>query len=185
MPARDLTPICAALSFTVLSALAPQTVAAQLIVLKPETKVRITAPSRHLDGNLARVVSQLGDSVTVRLAGDYSTMTLRGDEITMMEVANGRRSYPLKGTAIGLGVGALLGILGYEKPRCESGSYCYDPGPWAGGVLGAVVGLEVGFVVGSIVTGDRWESAPLRVYVSRPGVGQRAAAFRAGVSLGF
>ena len=185
MPARDLTPICASLSFTVLLALAPQTVAAQLIVLKPETKVRITAPSRHLDGNLARVVSQLGDSVTVRLAGDYSTMTLRGDEITMMEVANGRRRYPLKGSAIGFGVGALLGLMSYWDCRADHGCTGFENLGAMSAFSGGMTGAELGFIVGSLITGDRWESVPLRFHVTRAATGQRAAEFRASVRLGF
>lgn len=180
MPARHLPPIRATLSFIVL-ALAPQTVAAQLVVLKPETKVRITAPARQLDGNLARVVAQLGDSVTVRLAGSQSTITLRGDEITMMKVASGLRAYPGKGSAIGLGVGALVGYL--KSQQCES--CLVADHAWPSVVAGAVLGLPLGFIVGSIVTGDRWESAPLRVHVNPLAKGQRDAVFRASVNLGF
>jgi len=185
MPARHLTPICAALSFTVLSALAPQTVAAQLIVLKPETKVRITSPARQLDRTEARVVDQLGDSMTVYFTQRRTMITLRADEITMMEVVNGRRRYPLKGSVIGFGAGALIGLMSYWDCREAHGCTGFENLGAMSAFTGGVIGAELGFIVGSLITGDRWESVPLRVNVTRTSTSQRAAEFRASVRLGF
>jgi len=121
MPARHLTPICAALSFTVLSALAPQTVAAQ----------------------------------------------------------------PLKDSVIGFGAGALIGLMSYWDCREAHGCTGFENLGAMSAFSGGVIGAELGFIVGSLITGDRWESVPLRVNVTRTSTSQRAAEFRASVRLGF
>ena len=146
--------------------------------LAPNTRVRISAPSRQLNGVIGAVIVNRGDSLWLRGERVGDTLVLAVRDLTRLEVSRRQDTHGLAGAGIGLLGGAAVGaILGYaagdDKPSssqsssCRNEDFCFS-GPnfylTAGnkaaiGAVGlGVVGAAIGGVVGYTHRTDRWES---------------------------
>jgi hypothetical protein len=135
-----------------------------LLIILPVPSAQAQAHPDIGIGDRARITSPeapRGRTVGVLERSTRDTVVLSGrpisrTSITLIEVFAGRKSHWLAGSAVGLVVGAGIGVV-----SCTG--YCdTDIGPVplgiAGGVLGALVG---GLVGGLFIHSDRWETTSL------------------------
>jgi hypothetical protein len=168
-------------------------------------RLHTTAPgARRREGT---VLSTARDSL--RLAargtpGTRDTLTIAVQDVTRLEVVQGRRGFAGRGALIGAGVGALtltvVAIAAVGEQSCSTATLrdgtqittsckTYQASDIAAApLIGGALGLPIGALVGAFVRGDRWTPVVLptaggRARPGAPGLGH--GALRVGVSLAF
>ena len=165
----------------ILSLAAAVALANDAVQLASGARVRVTV--RTGDSQQVGTVLALDDkNLTLQVPGQADTTVLRRNDITNVAVSAGRRSRgknALIGTAMGAGVGALLGFANGSDPR--SAFIRLTAGEKA--LILAVVLAPVGALIGAVVRpAERWrELPPDRIRLSLVPVSGRGAA----VSLAF
>jgi hypothetical protein len=108
------------------------------------------------------LVTVTANSLAVAEGTDETVFAL--DSVSSLEVSSGKRRRVgrsmLIGSAIGGGVGALIGAIYFANDCSESG-VCSLAGAAVGAIVGVPLGLLVGGVAGAFVKTDRWEEVPL------------------------
>ncbi|HEX2450047.1 MAG TPA: hypothetical protein VHJ69_02840 [Gemmatimonadales bacterium] len=113
--------------------------------------VRVTTPSRRLEGTLAKPPSD--SLVLTDRDGRRESVALAS--VRQVEVAAGRSSHVLLGAGLGAAVGAAGGLL-YANAIEDVLETEEDPS-LAGAALGALIGTPVGAVIGLLINTRRWE----------------------------
>ncbi len=161
------------------STLAAQAASTTLV---PGRRVRVEiAGSAKFVGNVARIGQD-----TIGLVGDAGdTVWVARKSISRLDVYMGEGHNvgraAARGTAIGAGVGLVLGIIAVAGQ--SEGDFLYTPPGQliASGLLGgAVWGLGIGTVVGLIAKSPKWSQVPVATLKVTP-----AGPDGAGVALGF
>jgi hypothetical protein len=150
--------------------------AAQEFPLAAGQRVRVTAPSRGLDKQVAQVRETVGDTLVIELAessrwvvGREQIMRLPPGVVTRLDISGGRKSSLGKGALYGLVGGAAVGgVLGYVSCNAStSPASCFESQEGAGiavvyGIAGgAAVGALLGMGIGALIESERWEEVPL------------------------
>jgi len=85
--------------------------------------------------------------------GKSDTVTVPRTSITAIDVSTGTKSHAGKGALIGLGVGALTGVIvGIAASSSDNGDFIdFSAGEWAvgAGLTGAVIGTGLGALIGA------------------------------------
>jgi hypothetical protein len=142
--------------------------AAQRPAVEPGQRVRITAPLVGLQEVTATVFSVGGGALVV--TGD-STVRVRLEDVTRLEVSRGRKSNCASGLGWGFLAGATTGVVIGLASGSERQGSLFGGGCWmlcsagakamvAGAALGTA-GAVVGLVVGAIVRSEKWKRVPL------------------------
>ncbi len=153
-----------ALAFALIAGpLVAQQPVANTMSVEPGTRIRAwgSASTLPVTGTL---VSTSGSSL--RIAHDRDTADVQN--VTRIQVVNGRRGHALAGALVGaVAVGGTLAIAGAAS--CPSNNCIPGAGVAAGilGVGGAAVGALVGGIVGAVIHTDRWQDVPLTRAASR------------------
>ena len=150
---------------------APSLSAAQspLIPTWPVTagsRVRISSPVLGDKLQVGSVLSATSDTLVFLAAKQSTSTVLSTPNIVGMDVARGTHTSKMKGTLMGLvlgaGAGALIGAVTYRPTKCDaaSGQWCLDlfgqGGATAvGAILGGAVGTFTGLAIGSRPT-ENW-----------------------------
>jgi hypothetical protein len=161
-------------------------IAQQFLWLKPDAKVRVTAPAVGMSEQVGRVQEMRGDTLVLEvdaMRGGH----LRADllqvsmpTITKLDVRTGSRGHLLEGAGIGFLLGAVIGLASGDDPSNQW--FGYSAGEKAG-ALGVVIG-SVGAIIGATHKSDKWAEVPLDQLRPRliAGPGGQVGV---GVSLGF
>ena len=191
---RPITFLVAVLAVTPLSTVNAQ----DSPQVKPGDRVRVRLGVHKRVGNF---VAWNGDSLAVTSDAEPDGLWFPVMSISRLEVSRGRKRNTLKGSWLGLVLGAsaggLVGALTYEAPPPEPpcvGLECLlpdidvDPGRgrrgFIGAGIGAGIGAAIGALVGSALKTERWQEVPLdQLRVSF--VPQRGGRFRIGLSVAF
>lgn len=167
------------LGFLVVLLFFPAVADSQPAGLTAGARVRVTSPRHDLDRYVGTIVELHGDSVAV--AGRQGTRRIAFDDVTALEVSTGTRTQVVRSGLIGLGAGAIVGVVvglaTYEEPDFVFGS----PASLSAftGLLFGSVGMVAGGVVGAVQRTDRWER---RNFPVKAAIG---ASRSGGVSLSF
>ena len=159
--------------------------AAQEVPVEPGARVRVKAPPQQPDWVDGTVVGWESESLVLQPEEPGTPLTLARDQITELDVYDGRKGHALLGAGIGFGVGVgwTVALLSNES-ICNPEETC-DAGDWAKGIAifgGAGAGL--GALVGLLIKTDRWEAVPLeRIRLSLTPVRDGRLAIMASVRL--
>lgn len=137
------------------------------LVLPPPTHIRYTVVSSD-SSREAEVIAQRGDSLWLRSLLHADTSVVVIPSLTRLDVSLGRHSHGLRGAAIGLLSGAVVGgVWGASMPVPECHDLvCFTPssrGEQAavfGGTF-ALLGAGVGALIGKGQWSERWERVKL------------------------
>ena len=128
------------------------------------SRVRVKAGAQQpwVVGNLLQLPA---DSVWLHTGDSVSSVALATSSLASFEFSRGRKSQAGRGAWIGLGSGAIIGlIVGAATYEDCSGCLAPDPGAAGSAVLGAVLfgvfGLGVGALIGGSIDAERWEPVP-------------------------
>ena len=133
---------------------------------EPGTRVRVviapdSANARQYDTKGLFVVRT--DSAIVLDRGPHGLDTIPASQVRRIDLQTGTRSAganflrgALFGTAIGGGLGLVLGAAAHDSYSCSDGGFCVTAGETAvgGGMLGAAVGSLIGLMYG---TSEQWQ----------------------------
>ena len=148
-------------------------------VLAVGSRVRVTTAALPRTKGLVVAL----DESAVTLATDASVMKMPLTSITALDVSLSRKRNWLKGAAIGLGVGLIIGLTApvdtndcaasFSQPNECSRGAAIGNGLLGGGVLG--VGI------GALIQTDRWSAVTLSATRPQARYGQRAVGLVAAV----
>jgi ABC-type amino acid transport system permease subunit len=146
--------------------------------LQVGSRVRVSSSTPGLIGwpKAGTVLSQRGDTLSLRPDGTQDSLAVPLGWISRLEVGGGRHSHVGKGMGLGLLTGALVGAaffaVAYSPSDCAGTTFCYDfgRGPTAelGGAFGGLLGTIIGGAIGAVPT-EHWE----QVNVAASSVGLR------------
>jgi hypothetical protein len=124
------------------------------VVLDSGTRIRVTVAST-LHSVTGVIVATRFDSLVVRPDGSGSMMAVPLAQVLRLEVSTGERTTTRRGAVVGLGWGALAGLIvggvTYRKPDCTGSFICIDLGPGPDMVVGAGIGGLAGLAVGALI----------------------------------
>ena len=116
-------------------------------------RMRITTQHRQ------EIIGQIKslDNTSLTILTDYSReLGIAYAEMVQLQRSHGVRSHYKKGAVIGLGIGGLAGILGYE---CNEIAHyrCNGSGRTAVTLILSGGGALLGLIVGAAIRTERWE----------------------------
>ena len=133
--------------------------------LKPGSRVRITAPQLGGEPLVGTLVGLEPDRILVkRGSSDLPTLIPRSS-VVKLEVSGGRKSKTGRGAMIGLGVGAMPGLL-LTFGDYNSDTHSSGPNPAAVAVIGAAGGALVGAAIGWALKTEEWKPAEVAAAVA-------------------
>lgn len=152
--------------------------------LPAAARLRLSAPSRGLDGVVGTLVEFRSDSLRVRREDAEDTVAVATREVTRLEISRHRDRHTLAGIGIGLAGGALIGAVtaggnSRSAPSCAPNEpFCLHMGnvvdpTVAGAVGGGLIGALAGGIIGASYRTDRWEAVVLPGMAAGPGTGLR------------
>jgi hypothetical protein len=145
-------------------------------------RVRIIAPTTGYASLTGRVVGTNPDVITLHVDGSVGEFGVRRDQIEEIYRSTARHRRPLRGLAVGLPMGAFLGIWfgpKRETSKTSPGLELDQPSPVPRNALGgALIGSVIGVVAGTLIRSDDW--TPI---LSQPVAGN--SPFRGGLSIRF
>lgn len=129
--------------------------------LAPGARLRVRQGDQSIIGTLVSL-----DSAGLVIATDKSdTVTAPRASITTVDISTGTKSHAGKGALIGLGVGAVTGVVvGLAASGSDNGGFLdFSSGEWAVGVglTGAVFGTGLGAIIGAFIHTDKWSPTVL------------------------
>ena len=113
---------------------------------------------------IGKLVSFDDEAVVIRFEGHKVPYRVPRDVISALEVNRGGRRHILRSFAVGLGIGALTGVVvGFASGDDDGGWFAFTAQEKAviGGVALGAVGGVAGFVAGAVRRGPRWEPVEL------------------------
>ena len=124
------------------------------------TRVRIVSPVLGRRVATGRVISTNPDTLFFRWDKRSAPTAIATPSIIRLDVARGTHTTKLKGSLIGLFLGATTGaLIGAATYRPSCNGFCFDLGEGfaaaAGGLVGGAGGAIVGALVGSRQS-DKW-----------------------------
>lgn len=135
---------------------------AQSPTLAPGARVRVTSPNDALKRHVGVVTEMRGDSIV--LAGASGRRTVALANVTSLDVSMGTRSNVGRYALMGLGAGALVGVVSVyaSADDCESevgGCFFVDDGGLEAAAVTVIsaLGLVAGAIAGAAHRTDRWQ----------------------------
>ncbi len=135
--------------------------------IAPGQRVRITAPSAHLDEAVAVVDSLSPHFLTLSLERyvgrtriDTLHVTVADSALRKVEVSRGQVGHAGAGAMIGAVIGGTAGMIAVGIACGGATSMCNALPPVAGAVF-ALPGAAIGTLIGAVMRTDRWESVSL------------------------
>jgi hypothetical protein len=126
--------------------------------LKPGSRVRITAPQLGGEPLVGTLVGLEPDRILVKRGSSDTPTLIPRSSVVKLEVSGGWKSQAGRGVMIGLGIGAMPGLLltfgDYNRDTHSSG-----PNPAAVDVVGAAGGALVGAAIGWALKFEEWQPA--------------------------
>jgi hypothetical protein len=135
----------------------------EFLWLKPDAKVRVTAPAVGLSERIGRVQELNGDTLVVQVDAmrkgrlRLEMLDVPMSSITKLDVTTGRRGHWLEGAGIGFLFGVVMGAASGDDPPDQW--FASSAGEKAG-MGGLVFGL-IGAGIGALIKSDKWAEVPL------------------------
>lgn len=125
---------------------------------------RLSANLLDLDQFIGTLRGRRDDDVVIRVGSPATELAVPATSVRRIEVSLGRHGRGGRGALIGLGAGALGGVLAglivCSGGNCESSGITGETGlvSMVLGLGGAVVGTGVGALTGSLIRSERWRT---------------------------
>ena len=126
-------------------------------------RIRVTLTEGPEPEYIGTLLSREADTVRLRVEDRGDEIAVPMTDIARFDVSQGRKNHTGSGALVGLGVGAMTGmVVGWAQAQDQ------DAAALLGGGLFGGLGLGLGAIIGSRVLSERWEVVPLD---SGPGTG--------------